>query len=76
MATKTETLECDLCGRDMAPAESVTLYRTGNRMSAVKVAASTMLHPEAGGLTNVDICPVCHQRPIEDVLTLMYPPVN
>jgi hypothetical protein len=76
MATKTETthlLTCDLCGRDMNPDDSVTLYRTDNKVSAVKVAASKMLHPAEGGMANVDICPVCRQRPVQDVVALMYP---
>jgi hypothetical protein len=77
MATKTETtqrLMCDLCGREMNPDDSVTLYRSDNRVSAVKVAAAALLRPEQGGVSNVDICPACRQRPVQDVLTLMYPP--
>jgi hypothetical protein len=77
MVTKTETREqlmCDLCGREMSPEEAVTLYRTDNKMSAVKVAAASMMRPKEGGQSNVDICPTCHQRPVQDVLTLMYPP--
>jgi hypothetical protein len=76
MATKiekTEQLLCDLCGRQMNPDESVTLYRTDNRVSAVKVAASALLRPQEGGQSNVDICPACHQRPVQDVIGLMYP---
>jgi hypothetical protein len=76
MATKTETVEhmtCDLCAREMKPAEAVTLYRTDNKVSAVKAAAAAIMHPQDGGQQNVDICPACHQRPVQDVLTLMYP---
>jgi hypothetical protein len=79
MATKTETtqrLTCDLCGREMNPDDSVTLYRSDNRMAAVKVAATKLLHPQEGGLSNVDICQSCRQRPVQEVLTLMYPPVS
>ncbi len=46
MATKIETTQqllCDQCGREMGPDESVTLYRTDNRVSAAKVAASALL---------------------------------
>lgn len=76
MVTKTETrqqLLCDLCGREMSPTESVTLYRTDSRVSAVKVAAASLLRPQEGGQANVDICPACRQRPVQDVLKLMYP---
>lgn len=76
MATKIETTEqllCDLCGRATNPDESVTLYRTDNRVSAVRVAASKMFRPTEAGQANVDICPACHQRPLEDVISLMYP---
>jgi hypothetical protein len=76
MATKIETTQqllCDLCGREMNPGDSVTLYRTDNRVSAVKVAASKLLRPQEGGQSNVDICPACHQRPVQDVINLMYP---
>jgi len=76
MATKLETtqhLTCDLCGREMSPDDSVTLYRTDNRVSAVKVAAAKMFRPQEGGQSNVDICLACHQRPVQDVISLMYP---
>jgi hypothetical protein len=76
MVTKTETTQhllCDLCGREMDPDDSVTLYRTDTKLAAVKRAASMMMKPEEGGQQNVDICPACHQRPVQDVLTLMYP---
>jgi len=76
MVTKTETTEhvlCDLCGREMSPSDMVTLYRTDNRVSAVKLAATKMMRPEEGGRSNVDICPACRQRPVQDVLALMYP---
>jgi|HubBroStandDraft_4_1064222.scaffolds.fasta_scaffold1226614_1 hypothetical protein len=77
MVTKTETtqqLMCDLCGRETNPDDSVTLYRSDNRVSAVKVAAAALLRPEQGGVSNVDICPACRQRPVQEVLALMYPP--
>jgi hypothetical protein len=76
MVTKTETTErllCDLCGRETSPSEAVTLYRTDNKVSAVKMAAASMMRPQDGGQSNVDICPACRQRPVQDVLALMYP---
>jgi hypothetical protein len=76
MVTKTETTEhvlCDLCGREMSPADMVTLYRTDNKVSAVKLAATSMMRPQDNGQSNVDICRSCRQRPVQDVLTLMYP---
>lgn len=76
MATKIEQSEqlfCDLCGRETNSDESVTLYRTDNRVSAVKVAAAKMFKPSQGGQSNVDICRACQQRPVQDVISLMYP---
>jgi hypothetical protein len=77
MATKTETTEyllCDLCGREMNPAEAVTLYRSDNKISAAKMVASSMMRQASSGQANVDICPACRMRPVGDVLALMYPP--
>ena len=76
MVTKTETTErlmCDLCGREMSQADAITLYRTDNKVSAVRMAAASMMHPQEGGQANVDICPACRKRPVQDVLALMYP---
>jgi hypothetical protein len=72
MVTKIQTTEhllCDLCGREMSPDQLVTLYRTDNKISAAKMA----LMKSESGQANVDICPTCRQRPVGDVLALMYP---
>ena len=78
MVTKTETTEhllCDLCGREMSPPEAVTLYRSDNKISAAKMVASSFMRSDSNvGQSNVDICPACRQRPVGDVLALMYPP--
>jgi hypothetical protein len=77
MATKTETTEhliCDLCGREMSPPEAVTLYRSDNKITAAKMMASSLMRQDNAGQANVDICPACRQRPVGDVLALMYPP--
>jgi hypothetical protein len=79
MATKTETTEhlfCDLCGREMSPPEAVTLYRSDNKITAAKRAASSFMRQDNAGQANVDICQACRQRPVGDVLALMYPPQN
>lgn len=77
MVTKSETTEhllCDLCGREMSPPEAVTLYRSDNKISAAKMMASSLMHSDSdAGQPNVDICPACRQRPVGDVLALMYP---
>jgi hypothetical protein len=76
MVTKTETTEhllCDLCGREVSPPEAVTLYRSDNKITAAKMMASSLMRQEPGQ-ANVDICPACRQRPVGDVLALMYPP--
>lgn len=70
---KTEYMICDLCGREMGQSEIVTLYRTDNKLSAAKMAASGLMRTQAGQ-ANVDICPACRGRPVGDVLALMYPP--
>ncbi|HSZ49876.1 MAG TPA: hypothetical protein VK823_31345 [Streptosporangiaceae bacterium] len=72
MVTKTQTTEhllCDLCGQEMNPEQSVTLYRTDNKISAAKMA----LMRSEPGQANVDICPSCRQRPVGEVVALMYP---
>jgi hypothetical protein len=78
MVTKTQTTEhllCDLCGREMSPPEAVTLYRSDNKISAAKMVASSFMRSDSSsGQANVDICPGCRQRPVGDVLALMYPP--
>jgi hypothetical protein len=78
MVTKTETTEhllCDLCGREMSPPEAVTLYRSDNKVTAAKMMASSLMRSaDNRGQANVDICPACRQRPVGDVLALMYPP--
>jgi hypothetical protein len=78
MATKTETTEhlfCDLCGREMSPPEAVTLYRSDNKITAAKMMASSLMRQDDNpGQANVDICQACRQRPVGDVLALMYPP--
>ncbi len=78
MVTKTETTEyllCDLCGREMSPPDAVTLYRSDNKITAAKMMASSLMRQEDNpGQANVDICQACRQRPVDDVLALMYPP--
>lgn len=78
MVTKTETTEhllCDLCGREMSPPEAVTLYRSDNKITAAKMMASSLVRQNDNpGQANVDICLGCRQRPVGDVLALMYPP--
>jgi hypothetical protein len=32
-----------------------------------------MFRPTEAGQSNVDICPACQQRPVQDVISLMYP---
>jgi hypothetical protein len=76
MVTKTETTEhllCDLCGREVSPADAATLYRSGNKIAEAKMAASSLMRNNSGQ-ANVDICPACRMRPVGDVLALMYPP--
>jgi hypothetical protein len=76
MATKIEKTEymiCDLCGNETGQDQIVTLYRTDNKLSAAKLAAAGLMRSETGQ-ANVDLCPACWQRPVKDVLTLMYPP--
>lgn len=70
---KTAHLMCDLCGQETGQGEIVTLYRTDNKLSAAKMAATGLMKTEAGQ-ANVDICPGCQRRPVGDVLALMYPP--
>jgi hypothetical protein len=72
---KTEHLICDLCGQETTQDQMVTLYRTDNKISAAKMAASALMRTESGksGQANVDICPACWQRPVGEVLTRMYP---
>ncbi len=77
MVTKTETTEhllCDLCGQEMSPPDAVTLYRSDNKITAAKMMASSLMRQEDNpGQANVDICPACRQRPVGEVLALMYP---
>jgi hypothetical protein len=75
MARKTETIEhriCDLCGQEMYPDQVVTLHRSDNKFSAAKKAALGTLGSQPGQ-PNVDVCPNCRQRPVSDVVDLMYP---
>jgi DNA-directed RNA polymerase subunit M/transcription elongation factor TFIIS len=77
MVTKIETTEhllCDLCGHEVSPPEAVTLYRSDNKITAAKKMASSLMRQEENpGQANVDICPACRQRPVGEVLALMYP---
>jgi hypothetical protein len=75
MARKTETIEhriCDLCGQEMYPDQVVTLHRSDNKFSAAKKAAMGTLGSQPGQ-PHVDVCPACRQRPVSDVVDLMYP---
>ena len=51
MATKTDMTEhhiCDLCGAEMGQDELVTLYRTDNKLSGVRLAAAARLGSQTG----------------------------
>jgi hypothetical protein len=75
MGKRTETIEhrtCDLCGQETDGEELVTLHRSGDRIKAARLAVSAAMGTQAGQ-QNVDICPACRQRPISDVLEVMYP---
>lgn len=75
MATKTETIEhrlCDLCGHEATSDEIVTLYRSDSKLGAAKLAAMKAMRSEAGQ-ANVDVCPDCQERPVGEVVMLMYP---
>ena len=76
MAKKTEMIEhriCDLCGQEMYPDQVVTLHRSDNKLSAAKIAARGAFNSQPGQ-AHVDICPACRNRPVSDVLMVMYPP--
>jgi 5-enolpyruvylshikimate-3-phosphate synthase len=71
----TETIEhrtCDLCGQETDGEELVTLHRSGDRIKAARLAVGSAIGSQAGQ-AHVDVCTSCRERPISDVLEVMYP---
>lgn len=74
MAKTTETIEhrtCDLCGQEFDKEDLTTLYRSGDRIKAARLAVGGAMRFHAGQ-AQVDICMACRKRPVGDVLDLMY----
>jgi hypothetical protein len=58
MAVRTETVQfhsCDLCGEDRDEADLIRLYGP----------------PQAGQRVQIDICQLCQQRPIAEIVEWM-----